>query len=158
MFRLPLLIALLLALTVPATAKEKSDHKADDSSHKTYEHQRYDDHGTFTSAERNQIRSWLLEAERHDAAKHPTTTGLPPGLQKKVESGKPLPPGWQKKLARGGHLDDDYYTRGTLLPDELLRRLPPPRPGSEILRVEDQIILLDAATRTILDIFGLGGY
>ena len=158
MSRLPLLMGLLLALTVPAIAKEKPDHKADDSSHTSYQHQQREDHGAFTSAERNQIRSWLLEEQRREAARHPTTTGLPPGLQKKVERGKPLPPGWQKKLARGGHLDDDYYTRGVMLPDDLLRRLPPPPPGSEILRIEDQIILLDAATRTILDIFGLGGY
>jgi hypothetical protein len=45
-----------------------------------------------------------------------------------------------------------------MLSSDLLRRLPPPPPGSEILRIEDQIIRLDAATRTILDVFGLGGY
>ena len=30
---------------------------------------------------------------------------LPPGLQKKVEEGKPLPPGWERKLEIGGYLD-----------------------------------------------------
>ena len=158
MFRWPLLLTLLLALTLPAVAKEKHDGKADNNSRQSYEQQRHDNHGTFSSAERNQIRAWLLEEERREAAKHPTTSGLPPGLQKKVERGKPLPPGWQKKLARGAHLDDGYYAQGSMLSSDLLRRLPPPPPGSEILRIEDQIIRLDAATRTILDVFGLGGH
>ena len=158
MFRLPLLLALLLTLAVPAVAKEKHDGKADNGSRESYDQQQLANHGAFSSAERNQIRAWLLEAERREAAKHPATSGLPPGLQKKVASGKSLPPGWQKKLARGEHLDHDYYARGVMLSDDLLRRLPPPPPGSEILRIEDQIIRLDAATRTILDVFGLGGY
>ena len=157
MSRLLPLLTLLLTLTVPAVAKDQQAGKADADYRTPYEQQRHDNHGTFSSAERNQIRAWLLEAERREASKHPTTSGLPPGLQKKVERGKPLPPGWQKKLARGERLDRDYYAQGVMLPDDLLRRLPPPPPGSEILQIENQIIRLDAATRTILDVFGLGG-
>jgi hypothetical protein len=158
MSRLTLLLALLLTLAVPAIAKEKNDGKTGNNSRETYEQQRHGDYGTFNSAERNQIRAWLQEAERREATGHSTTTGLPPGLQKKVARGKTLPPGWQKKLARGEHLDHDSYNYGVALPDDLLRHLSPPPPGTEILRIEDQIIRLDAATRTILDVFGLGGY
>jgi hypothetical protein len=154
MRHLTLLAVFLLVFAAPAFSKDKDDSRADRSA--TADHDR-GNYGTFNSAERNQIRSWLFEAERHEAAKHPPS-GLPPGLQKKVARGKALPPGWQKKLARGEHLDDEYYSLGRTLPDGLLRRLPPPPPGSEILQIEDQIIRLDAATRTILDVFGLGSY
>jgi hypothetical protein len=155
MFRLMLLLAALLALAVPAVAKDKN--LEDDDKRTTYERRDRDDRGTFSSAERNMIRSWLSEQERRAAVKHPPT-GLPPGLQKKVARGKALPPGWQKKLARGEYIDDEYYGWGRALPDDLLHRLPPAPAGSEILQIEDQIIRLDAATRTILDVFGLGGY
>ena len=41
--------------------------------------------------------------------------GLPPGLEKNVEQGKPLPPGWQKKLRVGHILDRDIYRHGRVL-------------------------------------------
>lgn len=155
MFRLIPLSVLLLTLAIPAVAKDKKDSEAHGIS--AQKSAGGDVQGQFSSAERNLIRSWLLEDERHEMARHPPT-GLPPGLQKKVAGGKALPPGWQKKLARGEHLDREYYGYGSPLPDDLMSRLPPPPPGSEILRIEDQIIRLDAATRIILDVFGLGGY
>ena len=77
-----------------------------------------------------------------------------PGLQKKAARGKALPPGWQKKIAPGQSLDYQVYRQGESLPDVLLQRLPPLM-GSEILQVEDKIILLNTATRTILDSFDL---
>jgi hypothetical protein len=152
MLRLVLMAILSLAVAMPAIAKEKADDK---SGHDAVAVTR-DGHGAFSSPERNLIRSWLLENERRSAVKQPPA-GLPPGLQKKAASGKALPPGWQKKLARGEHLDQEYYGWGRALPDDLLRRLPPAPPGSEILQIEDRIIRLDAATRTILDVFGLAG-
>jgi hypothetical protein len=112
--------------------------------------------GAFSSADRNLIRAWLLEAQRR-AAPRQAPAELPPGLETKVVRGQPLPPGWQQKLARGERLGRDTYAHGVALPDELLRRLSPPPPGTEILQIEDRILRLDAATRTILDVFGLGG-
>lgn len=34
--------------------------------------------------------------------------GLPPGLAKNLQRGKPLPPGWQKKVQNGYVIEDDY--------------------------------------------------
>jgi Ni/Co efflux regulator RcnB len=151
------LTTLLLTATLPVDAVAKDVSISKPAAAQTFASSQHDEErGTFSSAERNLIRSWLLEKERREAARQPAAE-LPPGLQKKVARGKPLPPGWQKKLARGEHLDLDYYRQGMGLPDELLRRLPPPPPGSEILQIEDRFIRLDAATRTILDVFGLGG-
>jgi len=142
MTRLLVLATLLLATSLPTVTSHAGGFD--------------DERGTFSSAERNLIRAWLLEKERHETVRQPAAE-LPPGLQKKVTRGKPLPPGWQKKLTRGERLDLDTYRLAVGLPDDLLRRLPPPPPGSEILQIEDKIIRLDAATRTILDVFGLGG-
>nr|WP_150911671.1 hypothetical protein [Marinobacter halotolerans] len=70
---------------------------------------------------------------------------LPPGLQKKVEQGKPLPPGWQKKLdiRPGERLNRDLYDYGTVrdLGD-----------GRQEVRIEDQIYTVIKDTREIIDI------
>ena len=83
--------------------------------------------------------------------------GLPPGLAKKVERGGELPPGWQKKLVRGEVLDEDIYSRGVMLSDEERGGIPPSPAGTSLLRVEDKIIRVMDATRTILDVFDVGG-
>jgi len=151
-----MLLMMLLAATMPAAALGKNTGTTKHAAAWTYETRERSDRGTFSSADRNLIRAWLLEAQRHETTRPPAAE-LPPGLQKKVARGKSLPPGWQKKLARGERLDHEYYSWGRGLPDDLLRRLSPPPPGSEILQIEDRIIRLDAATRTILDVFGLSG-
>jgi len=151
-----MLLMMLLAATMPAAALGKNTGATKHAATWTYETRERSDRGTFSSADRNLIRAWLLEAQRHETTRPPAAE-LPPGLQKKVARGKSLPPGWQKKLARGERLDHEYYSWGRGLPDDLLRRLSPPPPGSEILQIEDRIIRLDAATRTILDVFGLSG-
>ncbi|UTA48202.1 hypothetical protein L1F30_01360 [Simiduia sp. 21SJ11W-1] len=70
---------------------------------------------------------------------------LPPGLQKKVQQGKPLPPGWEKKLSRGDRLDDDIYARGRVV-------VPIGRDGSVTIEVDGRLIRLHEKTREILDI------
>lgn len=71
--------------------------------------------------------------------------GLPPGLQKKAERGKPLPPGWQKKLQVGAILDDDIYHHGVVI-------RPRDRDGYITIRVDNEIIRLVDATREIVEI------
>ncbi|MCD8550782.1 MAG: hypothetical protein LRY74_11465 [Shewanella xiamenensis] len=75
-------------------------------------------------------------------------TGLPPGLQKKVDKGQPLPPGWQKKLHRGDILDYDIYDRGRIV-------VPLDREGRISIQVEGAIIKLDEKSRKILDIVNI---
>lgn len=146
MQRIALLVIIALTITLPVHAKPKKAHKQDKHVSRQAVEQ-----GSFSPAERNLIRSHLLgnqgKAEGHKR--------LPPGLQKKVARGKSLPPGWQKKVAPGYSLDYQVYRQGTSLPDILLQRLPPAPVGSEIIQVQDKIIRLNAATRTILDVFNL---
>jgi hypothetical protein len=153
MLRIAILVAMALAFTLPAQAKSKNTHKYEDSLVVDKSQGNVERREFFGPAERNMIRAHLQEQQRRTAQQN--VRGLPPGLQKKVARGKALPPGWQKKIAPGQSLDYQVYREGESLPDSLLRRLPPPPVGSEILQVEDKIFRLDSATRTILDVFDL---
>jgi len=150
MLRLALMAILGLVLATPTLAGENVDKPGVAAAAPASIRER-EARGIFSSAERNLIRGGLLEAERRAAA------SLPPGARNKVRRVQTLPPDWQKTLVRGGHLDHAYYNRGAMLPADLLRRLPPPPPGSEILRIDDKILRLDASSRVILDVFNLGG-
>jgi len=59
-----LLLMLLLAATMPAVALGKNTGRPNHAAAWTYETRERSDHGTFSSADRNLIRAWLLEAQR----------------------------------------------------------------------------------------------
>ena len=64
-------------------------------------------------------------------------------------SAKPLPPGIAKKVARGGTLPPGIAKR--YLPQDLLVQLPP-RPGCQWVMVDNDVVLIAAATGLIVDI------
>ena len=78
---------------------------------------------------------------------------LPPGLAKKLERGQSLPPGWQKKLAKGEVLSDELYGHAEPLTKKEKSELPPSPAGTKLLKIENKIIRVMGATRTILDVF-----
>ena len=154
MWRIAILVLLVLAVSLPTYAKANK-HVKNDKAERINKQQRAESRSQeiFSPAERNMIRAQLQQEERNKKQKKHKT--LPPGLQKKVARGKGLPPGWQKKIAPGDSLDYQVYRQGLSLPEEILRRLPQQPTGSEIIQVDDRIIRLNAATRTILDVFNL---
>ncbi len=153
MWRIAVLIIVTLTITQPVHAKQKTP-KNHETSQAVVEKQLTNERkASFDPAERNLIRAHLL-GPKISVSKH-NDKKLPPGLQKKVARGKPLPTGWQKKLVLGKTLDYHVYRQGKSLPDALLQRLPPSPTGTDILQVEDKIIRLNSATRTILDVFDL---
>ena len=153
MWRIAVLIIVALTISVPIQAKQKKPEKHETSQAVVEKQVIIERKASFNPAERNLIRAHLLGLKRSTSQqKH---KDLPPGLQKKVARGKSLPPGWQKKVAPGKTLNYHVFRQGESLPDALLRRLPPSPIGSEILQVEDKIIRLNSATRTILDAFDL---
>lgn len=78
----------------------------------------------------------------------------PPGLAKKNNGC--LPPGIAKKWAMGQPLPSGVTPNS--LPEELRRRLGLPPAGHEYGRVDDDVVLLEIATRKVVDaIFGLSG-
>lgn len=79
---------------------------------------------------------------------------LPPGLRKKLERGGELPPGWQKKVARGEVLDEQLYRQSYHLPRDVLRRMPEIE-GTSLRQIDDRVLRVQDATRTIFDVFYL---
>jgi hypothetical protein len=71
--------------------------------------------------------------------------GLPPGLAKRDT----LPPGLQRQLDEKGRLPPGLEKRA--LPTELADRLPPRRDGTEIVIVDRDVLLVQAATGLVLD-------
>jgi hypothetical protein len=153
MWRVAILIIAALAVTMPVQAKSKKPNKQAASQETVREEFNLERREAFSPAERNLIRAQLLGQKATTSQQ--SHKNLPPGLQKKVARGKELPPGWQKKVAPGQSLDYHVYRQGESLPDVLLHRLPPPPIGSEILQIENKIVRLNSATRTILDVFDL---
>ncbi len=153
MWRIVILIILVLAATMPVQAESKKAKGSTFSQKESKESFKVEHREAFSPAERNLIRTVLLGRNRTVSQQH--DRDLPYGLQKKIARGRTLPPGWQKKVAPGYSLDYHIYRQGESLPDILLHRLAPPPVGSEILRVENKVIRLNSATRTILDVFDL---
>lgn len=154
MWRIVFLIIVALATTMPIHAeskKTKGSRASQGDFQKQFDATR---RGNFSPAERNMIRAVLI-AQKQTNASQQQHKNLPPGLQKKVVRGQALPPGWQKKVTPGHNLDYHVYRQAESLPSVLLRRLPPPPVGSEILRIENKVVRLHSATRTILDVFDL---
>ena len=151
MRRVTVLVITVLAMAWPTHAKPDLDKQRTAAGQATIEQPAPHSRATFSPAERNLIRAHLIGAQGRTGQRQ----DLPPGLRKKGARGKALPPGWQKKVAPGQSLDYQVYRLGESLPDLLLRRLPPPPVGAEIIRVDEKIILLNSTTRTILDAFDL---
>jgi hypothetical protein len=74
--------------------------------------------------------------------------------QKAARGAKP-PTGWQKKIARGEILPETVYKQAQPLPDVVIRTLPPPPAGTTLVILDDKVLRLLEATRTIVDVFEL---
>lgn len=72
--------------------------------------------------------------------------GLPPGLAKRAS----LPPGLQKQLDEKGRLPPGLEKRA--LPADLRDRLPRRGPGVEIVIVDRDVLLIQAATGLVYDV------
>jgi Ni/Co efflux regulator RcnB len=85
----------------------------------------------------------------YDDGPHGHPHGCPPGLAKKHNGC--LPPGQAKKLAVGHRLPPDvrYYA----VPQPVLVRLPPARPGYRYVMVGNDVVLLQPRTNIVINIF-----
>lgn len=80
---------------------------------------------------------------------------LPPGLRKKIARGGELPPGWQKKLRRWDVLDEEIYRYSRPVPDYVLDAILHHPEGTSVRRIDDRIVRVLDATRTVLDVLYL---
>ncbi len=142
MLRLLTLLTILMLLAHPVAAKQnkKSTKATKDTATAELVAE-----GQFSAAEKHIIRNEILQGQ----------SPLPQGLEKRQESGKRLPPGWQKKITRGKRLDFHVYRSSAPLPGKALDRLPPAQAGTELIRIENEILRLEVGTRIVLDRFPL---
>ncbi|WP_386083674.1 anti-virulence regulator CigR family protein [Vreelandella sp. F11] len=106
-------------------ARDKDHHQQHESNR--HSHSR-DERVDLPRINEREIRQLL---RRHDA---PRAESLPPGIQRNLERGKPLPPGIAKRF--DGHLASQL----------------PRYPGYEWERVGADVVLIEAATRIVVDV------
>lgn len=80
---------------------------------------------------------------------------LPPGLAKKVAGGGSLPPGWQKKVNTGEVIPADIYKHAEPLPKDIMIQLPPLSAGTSLMKIDNRIVKVADATKTIIDVIDL---
>ena len=126
-------------------AKDKKQAKADKKT-------------SFSGSERDSIRGYYREenqVEHKGKGKKDKQKNLPYGLQKKLERGGQLPPGWQAKVAKGEVLDAELLRHSERLPNDLVRRLPVLRDGTEVRRIGDKVVRVLEGNGTVLDVIDL---
>jgi Ni/Co efflux regulator RcnB len=97
--------------------------------------------GYYSTRDREWMHSWYREHHGH----------LPPGLAKRDE----LPPGLARELRVHGTLPPGLQRDIHPVPEEFVRRLPPPPPDCEHVLIGGNIVLLNRKTHLVLDIFAL---
>lgn len=90
----------------------------------------------FTDGEASIIRAYYQDQVVHRTGKRKPSKGLPPGIAKNLQQGKPLPPGIAKQA----------------LPAGLIEQLPPPRDGFERIELSGKVLLVEIATQVIHDV------
>ncbi len=116
-----LLMACLSALTLPSYADSLKDI-------------------VFSELEKQIIQNYYRDQDKNKKGKggkkrKGADKGLPPGIAKNLQRGKPLPPG----IAM------------TRLPTDLAEKLPPPPEGHKRIYVDGKVLLVDVTTRVIRD-------
>jgi hypothetical protein len=107
---------------------DRGDDDDDDQGHRGY-----NDH------DREAIREWY----------HHHRDDLPPGLAKRDE----LPPGLERQLEVRHSLPPGLRKKIHDCPEDLERRLPPPPPDYRHVLIGGHVVLLNARTFVVIDIF-----
>lgn len=113
---------------------------------------------SINDEEQRELRSWQKTRPQDLHCSIASTGGkaLPKGQQKKQERTGEVSKGWQKKIARGETLPPEIVQQcRTSIPPELIRRLPPPPPGTILIGVDGKVVRLIEATREIIDVLDL---
>ena len=100
--------------------------------------------------------AFLSPAYAKEGNKGKKFKNVPKGIEKKIKRGKALPPGWQKKLTKGQPLDKEVYDNAVPVTKEEKEKLPQSPAGAKLLKIENKIVSVMGATRTILDVFEVG--
>ncbi|RUR51487.1 anti-virulence regulator CigR family protein [Vreelandella populi] len=109
----------------------RGHHHHDEQHHRGSRHSRNERSQQQVDLPRLNERELLRILRQYNA---PASESLPPGLQRQIERGKPLPPGIAKRF------------------DDSLTAQLPRYPGYEWERVGTDVVLVEAATRVVIDI------
>ncbi|CAO1663715.1 anti-virulence regulator CigR family protein [Halomonas sp. NYA30] len=123
--------ALLLNSAAFAQPAHAPAHGARDKGHQQESHQSRQTRDGRVDLPRINERELRQLLRQHDA---PRAESLPPGIQRNLERGKPLPPGIAKRF------------------DGRLATQLPQYPGYEWERVGADVVLIEAATRVVVDV------
>jgi|TARA_R110002096_G_scaffold379_17_gene2429 hypothetical protein len=142
-----------------AELKNKQLHKEKEKAKdKGKKQAKADKKASFSGSERDSIRGYYREENQvghKGKGKKDKHKNLPYGLQKKLERGGQLPPGWQTKVAKGEVLDAELLRHSERLPNDLVRRLPVLRDGTEVRRIGDKVVRVMEGNGTVLDVIDL---
>jgi len=109
----------------------------------------------LTPLEQEIVKQYLVDMHATQSKKSGPAKAPPPGAAKKGAPSAKLPPGWQKKIVRGEVLPQTVYAQAQPLPEVVLQKLPPPPAGTILVTLDDKVVRLLEATRTIVDVFEL---
>ncbi len=127
--------------------KENKDHKNDDKGKEA----KHDDKSEPWRAHRfaaNDRSEFLDYFKGYESNPH----GLPPGLAKNLQRGKPLPPGWQKKVNEGYIIEDGDKDFFQVLEDSLFPRMKP-IPNTRMYLYGDRVVRVYEPKRQVVDVF-----
>lgn len=140
-----LAIVMIMAIDGPASAQSSGTHAITGDEAMDV---------VFTTVEKRLIREYYGERHRErrqddggkSGRKNKKNKGMPPGLAKKES----LPPGLARQLQRNGKLPPGLEKRR--LPRDLETRLPPRDRRFERVVVDNDVVLIEAATNVVLDV------
>lgn len=113
-------------------SQHSSQHHASQHAHRQESrHERRQRDRTYVDLPRINEREIMRILRQYDA---PRTASLPPGIQRNLERGKPLPPGIARRF------------------DSQLASQLPQYPGYEWEHVGNDVVLIEAATRVVVDV------
>jgi hypothetical protein len=88
---------------------------------------------TLSAEQSAAVRAWYGQSATGNGNGRGRSGGLPPGIARNLERGKPLPPGIAKQY----------------LPQNVLVKLPSPGNGLEYIVVAGKLLLVEAATQIV---------
>lgn len=98
----------------------------------------------FVDRDRDSVLGYFHEYRDRDH-------GLPPGLAKNLQRGKPLPPGWRKKLSPGVVIAADWWDRFVPLPYSYFPNLQPV-PDTRLYWYGDRVYRVYEPRREVVDV------
>lgn len=133
--------AVIFSLAVSSATLAQPGHGNGKGHNKHHRDDDDDDQGRrgYSDHDREAIREWYHDHQGDLPPGLAKRDELPPGLERQLEIRHSLPPGLRKKIHS--------------CPEDLERRLPPPPPDYRHVLIGGHVVLMNARTYVVVDIF-----